>query len=77
MHYLAENTEPDGARTVHTAQCTYMSSDARKQYLGVFSGCVDAVREARRICPYVKGGVYCCRLEEEGLQGDFLQEVMR
>ncbi|HCH9097655.1 TPA: hypothetical protein NNT20_004830 [Salmonella enterica] len=68
IYYLTENTEADGARTVHTAQCTYMRSDARKQYLGVFSGCVDAVREARRICPYVKGCVYCCRLDGDELQ---------
>lgn len=67
IYYLTENTESDGARIVHTALCSYMSSAARKQYLGVFSGCVDAVLEARRIFPYVKGCVYCCRLEDDGL----------
>lgn len=71
IYYLTDNIEPDGTRTVHTAQCTYMHSNTRKKYLGVFSDCVGAVREARTICPYVKGYVYCCRLEQDELQNNF------
>lgn len=63
IYYVTDSSESEGSRTVHTALCHYVNASTRKQYLGVFSGCLEAVREARRIYPNVKGCVYCCRLE--------------
>ncbi|ECD2400838.1 hypothetical protein EW445_18015 [Salmonella enterica subsp. enterica serovar Newport] len=65
IYYLDQRVRPDGYRLVHTALCESLGEGVHKHYLGVFSDCLAAIQEARRICPQAKGCVLCCHLHAD------------
>ncbi|MEM0577158.1 hypothetical protein [Flavobacterium polysaccharolyticum] len=56
-YYVNNKAQSNGDHEVHTSDCIYIPSD--KKYLGQFSNCNDAVREAKKT--YTKSnGCYTC-----------------
>jgi hypothetical protein len=45
-YYVNNKAQSNGDHEVHTESCTYLPSD--KKYLGEFSNCTDAVKEAKK-----------------------------
>jgi hypothetical protein len=59
QYYVNKNSQPNGDHEVHTESCPYLPSLSNRLYLGTFSNCADAVREAKR--HYTKAnGCYTC-----------------
>lgn len=57
VHTLIDNR---GDHEVHVESCFKMPSPANAKYLGVFSNCHDAVREAKKTYRQVNGCIHCC-----------------
>ena len=56
-YYVNNKAQSNGDHEVHTSDCIYIPSD--KKYLGQFSNCNDAVKEAKKT--YTKSnGCYTC-----------------
>ncbi|PJJ07036.1 hypothetical protein CLU83_0168 [Flavobacterium sp. 1] len=56
-YYVNNKAQSNGDHEVHTSDCIYIPSD--KKYLGQFSNCDDAVKEAKKT--YTKtNGCYTC-----------------
>lgn len=56
-YYVNNKKQSNGDHEVHTSDCIYIPSD--KKYLGQFSNCDDAVKEAKKT--YTKSnGCYTC-----------------
>ncbi|KAA6320703.1 hypothetical protein EZS27_029556 [termite gut metagenome] len=60
MYYVNENAQPTGEHEVHKSGCAYIPNINNRRYLGQFSNCADAVREAKRYYSQVDGCYYCC-----------------
>ncbi|WP_310556804.1 hypothetical protein [Flavobacterium sp.] len=56
-YYVNNKAQSNGDHEVHTEICTYLPSD--KKYLGDFSNCKDAVKEAKKTYDDVNGCYYC------------------
>lgn len=60
MHYYVnKNVQANGDHEVHESGCLYMPDDENRIYLGDFSNCHAAVREAKRYYPQSNGCYYC------------------
>ena len=60
-YYVNKNAQPGGEHEVHDEDCRYLpSSDDRKE-LGSFSGCKDAVKEAKKHYTEVDGCKTCSK----------------
>jgi hypothetical protein len=59
-YYVNKNAQPTGEHEVHTISCRYKPLSENCIYLGEFSNCHDALREARRYYDNVDGCYYCC-----------------
>jgi hypothetical protein len=57
-YYVNNRAQSNGDHEVHKSGCTYMPSD--KKYLGQFSSCHDAVREAKKTYSQSNGCATCC-----------------
>lgn len=56
-YYVNNKAQSNGDHEVHTSDCIFIPSD--KKYLGQFSNCNDAVKEAKKT--YTKSnGCYTC-----------------
>lgn len=62
LYYVSKYVQDDGWHVVHTGLCEHLPTESRRQFLGVFGSCIDAVKEARLIYERTKGCIYCCRL---------------
>ena len=60
-YYVNDNAQPNGDHEVHTTGCSWLSKIESKTYLGDFSNCVPAVKEARKHYSQVNGCYHCSR----------------
>ena len=59
LYYVNKNAQANGDHEVHKSDCDYMPKPENRQYLGDFSNCHDAVREAKRYYSKSNGCYYC------------------
>lgn len=59
LYYVNKNAQSNGDHEVHEQGCSFMPSDENRKYLGNFSNCRDAVREAKKHYSQVNGCYYC------------------
>ncbi|MFH6985273.1 hypothetical protein [Marinoscillum luteum] len=59
-HYVNKKAQANGDHEVHKAGCIYMPSEENRKYLGEFSNCEDAVKEAKKSYKQSNGCYYCC-----------------
>ena len=60
-YYVNKNAQPKGEHEVHKAGCSYLPDPENRVYLGDFTNCEDAVREAKKHYDNVDGCYYCSR----------------
>ncbi len=60
-YYVNKNAQPNGDHEVHTSNCNYLPSLDNRLYLGIFSNCADAVKEAKKSYSQSNGCYYCSR----------------
>jgi hypothetical protein len=58
-YYVNKNAQDNGDHEVHTSVCSFLPEIANRLYLGEFSNCQDAVREAAKYYNDVDGCYYC------------------
>ena len=56
-YYVNKKAQSNGDHEVHNENCNYLPSD--KKYLGNFSNCADAVKEAKKEYTKSNGCTYC------------------
>lgn len=59
-YYVNKNAQPNGDHEVHKDGCSYMPSVLNREYLGFYSTCQEAVREAKKKYYKSNGCFYCC-----------------
>lgn len=59
FYYVNKNAQSNGDHEVHTADCSYLPEPKNQKYLGYFSNCADAVKEAKKHFPQSNGCYYC------------------
>lgn len=59
QYYVNNKAQSNGDHEVHKSGCGYFPSD--RKYLGVFSNCQDAVREAKKTYWKSNGCFWCTR----------------
>ena len=59
-YYVNENAQDTGEHEVHEVDCSHMPKPENRTYLGDFTNCKDAVKEAKKIYNNVDGCYYCC-----------------
>ena len=47
-YYVNKKAQPNGDHEVHTSDCEYLPNTEKRLYLGRFSNCTDAVKEAKK-----------------------------
>jgi len=60
-YYVNKNAQSNGDHEVHTGTCFYLPSIENRLYLGLFSSCADAVKEAKKTYPQSNGCYYCSK----------------
>lgn len=60
-YYVNRNAQSNGDHEVHDASCSRCPEASNRIYLGEFSSCPPAVREARNHFTRVNGCYYCSR----------------
>lgn len=61
-YYVNKNGQSNGDHEVHVYGCSFMPAVENRLYLGDFSSCGPAVREARKYYSTANGCYYCCNL---------------
>jgi len=61
IYYVNKNAQENGDHEVHNSSCSYLPDTQNLIYLGNFSNCADAVKEARNIFSQSNGCFYCSR----------------
>jgi hypothetical protein len=56
---MNKNVQSNGDHEVHKEGCSYMPEKYNSLYLGIFSNCHDAVREAKKYFSQSNGCYYC------------------
>jgi len=59
IYYVNRNQQTNGDHEVHTANCSRLPLENNRKYLGNFTSCFDAVREAKKYYPQSNGCYYC------------------
>lgn len=59
-YYVNKNAQPTGEHEVHTSTCHRLPDENNRLFLGCFTTCEEALREARKHYPNVDGCYYCC-----------------
>ncbi|HET9226222.1 MAG TPA: hypothetical protein VFR31_06120 [Thermoanaerobaculia bacterium] len=59
LYYVNKNAQSNGDHEVHEQGCSFMPATENRKYLGSFSNCRDAVREAKKHYSQVNGCYYC------------------
>ena len=59
-YYVNKNAQDYGDHEVHTTGCSYFPKPENRIYLGEFSSCGPAVKEAKKHYDQVNGCYYCC-----------------
>lgn len=61
LYYVNQNAQTNGDHEVHKSTCVFMPEPQHRLYLGTFTNCRDAVKEAKKTYPYTADGChYCC-----------------
>lgn len=60
-YYVNKNEQANGDHEVHTSTCMYLPSVSNRLYLGNFTNCSDAVREAKKTYRQSNGCYTCSR----------------
>jgi len=60
-YYVNKQAQANGDHEVHTSDCPYLPSVQNRLYLGQFSNCHEAVREAKKHYPQSNGCYYCSK----------------
>ena len=58
-YYVNQTPQENGDHEVHEKGCSYMPSAAKRLYLGEFTNCHDAVKEAKLHYPQSNGCQSC------------------
>lgn len=58
-YYVNQNAQNNGDHEVHKGSCPRLPSPLNRKYLGEFTNCTDAVREARSHYSQVDGCAIC------------------
>lgn len=58
-YYVNKNAQLNGDHEVHKSGCSYIPEEYNRLYLGDFSNCHDAVREAKKYYHQSSGCYYC------------------
>lgn len=61
-YYVHKYTDTQGDHEVHVEGCQKIPLPENRIYLGEFSNCDEAVREAKKHRSPVNGCYYCCNL---------------
>lgn len=59
-YYVNKNAQSNGDHEVHLENCTYLPLPANCQYLGEFSTCESAIKEAKKSYTHSNGCKTCC-----------------
>ncbi len=59
-YYVNKNAQSTGEHEVHVEGCFWLSLMQSPLYLGTFSNCKDAVKEAKKYYLSVDGCATCC-----------------
>ena len=59
IYYVNKQAQSNGDHEVHKSGCSYMPSTENSIFLGEFSSCHGAVREAKKYYPQADGCYYC------------------
>ena len=57
-YYVNKNAQETGEHEVHISSCSWFPNE--RIYLGEFSDCRDAIKEAKKHYNNVDGCFYCC-----------------
>lgn len=60
-YYVNEQPQSNGDHEVHTESCSFLPDLRNRKYLGTFSNCHAAVREAKKHYTQVNGCYWCSR----------------
>ncbi len=60
-YYVNRQPQLNGDHEVHRENCTWLPATHNRVYLGKFSSCHRAVREAKKIYPQSNGCKYCSK----------------
>lgn len=60
-YYVNKNAQSNGDHEVHTTSCSWLPEPQNREYIGIFSSCREAVREAKKKYKKVNGCFYCSR----------------
>ena len=58
-YYVNKNAQSNGDHEVHKSGCSYMPDQENRLYLGDFTNCDDAVKEAKKHYLKSNGCYYC------------------
>lgn len=58
-YYVNKDAQLTGEHEVHTSSCSKLPSEVNKKYLGSFTDCKDAVKEAENYYDNVDGCYHC------------------
>jgi len=61
LYYVNKNAQANGDHEVHKSGCSFMPDEGNRKYLGSFTNCFDAVREAKKYYPKSNGCYYCSK----------------
>lgn len=59
LYYVNKNAQDNGDHEVHTAECNWLPEEKNRLYLGSFTNCHDAVKEAKKHYSQSNGCYYC------------------
>ena len=60
-YYVNKNAQSNGDHEVHTPGCSFMPDPENRLYLGDFTNCKDAVKEAKKHYAQSNGCYYCSK----------------
>ncbi len=60
-YYVNRNEQNNGDHEVHKAGCRFMPEEPNSLYLGDYTNCQDAVREAKKTYGQSNGCYYCSK----------------
>ncbi|MCX6168671.1 MAG: hypothetical protein NTX65_05005 [Ignavibacteriales bacterium] len=58
-YYVNKNAQTTGEHEVHKSGCSFLPTAENRIYLGEFSNCKEAVKEAKKHYSNVDGCYYC------------------
>ena len=58
-YYVNKNQQQNGDHEVHVLTCSFVPAEHNRIYLGDFTSCAPAVREAKRYYMQCNGCYYC------------------